>query len=111
MGNDRHVASDIETFAAIKARNQLRRQAGLPPVELQQELNRVDQAREDRIFDRWMQSPLRYRVEQKLLRRLRRGRNNPTWTPNGMLSGGGLAFHVLLIKQMRKLRVRLEMSS
>jgi hypothetical protein len=101
------LLSDIETFADVESRNRLRKQFGLPPVQPQQELDRIHQVRENRTFDQWMQSPLRYRVEQKLLQRIRRQRKNPTWMPTGVLSGGGWAFHVVLVKQMRKLRARL----
>jgi hypothetical protein len=107
MSNDRQLPSDIETYTAVESRNRLRKQSGLPPVELQQEMDRICQARQSRAFEQWMQSPLRYRVEQKLLTRLRRQRKNLTWKPTGFLSGGGWAFHVILVKQMRKLRVRL----
>ena len=107
MGNDRQIPSDIETYAEVESRNRLRKEAGLPPVELQQELDRIDQARERRSFEQLMQSPLRHRVEQKLLLRLRRRLNNPTWTPTGVLSGGGWAFQVALVKHMRRLVERL----
>lgn len=107
MSNDRQLPTDIETYAAVKNRNRLRKQFGLPPVELQQELDRIRRVRECRAFQQWMQSPLRYRVEQKLLQRRRRQRNDPTWRPTGFLSGGGFGFHGDLVKQMRKLRARL----
>jgi hypothetical protein len=54
-----------------------------------------------------MNSPLRGRVEQKLLQRVRRRRNDPTWTPTGFLSGGGWTFHISLMNQIRRLRARL----
>jgi hypothetical protein len=107
MSNDMQLPSNIETCAAVESRNRLRKQFGLPPVELQHELDRVHRVREIRAFEQWMKSPLRYRVEQKLLMRVRRQRKSPTWTPTGVLSGGGWAFHVVLVKQMRKLRERL----
>jgi hypothetical protein len=31
----------------------------------------------------------------------------PDWQPTGVLSGGGLAFHVALKEQIQKLRARL----
>jgi hypothetical protein len=108
MSNVRQLPTDIEALAEVEAGNRLRKQAGLPLVEPQTELGRLHQVRESRKFEQWMQSPLRYRVEQKLLLRLRRQRNNPTWTPTGFLSGGGWVFHTMLVKQMRKLRARLE---
>jgi hypothetical protein len=107
MSNDRQLPSEFEIRADVASRNRLRKQSGLPPVELQQELDRIDQVQRDRAFERWMQSPLRYRVEQKLLQRLRRRRENPNWRPTGILSGGGWAFHVALVRQIKKLRARL----
>jgi hypothetical protein len=107
MSNDRQLRSDSDTYAEIKRRNQIRKQSGLPPLELQQELDRIHQVRQRRAFEQWMRSPLRYRVEQKLLLRVRRRRDNPSWSPTGVLSGGGWAFHATLIKQMQWLRKRL----
>jgi hypothetical protein len=108
MSNDRQLpAGDDETLALVGIRNRLRTQFGLPPVELERELDRIHHFRERQEFDRWMKSPLRYRVEQKLLQRLRRRLGNPRWTPTGVLSGGGWAFHVALVRQMRRLRDRL----
>jgi hypothetical protein len=107
LRNDRQVSSDIEVHSETETRNLIRRQAGLPLVEPSRELERIRQVREEAAFERWMQLPLRYRVEQKLLQRMRRRMNNPSWTPTGMLSGGGWAFHAMLVKQMRKLGARL----
>src|ERR1700738_3867414 len=104
MSNDRQLPSDIEIISEVEGRNRLRKEFGLPPVELQPELDRIRRVRECRAFQQWMQSPLRYRVEQKLLQRQRRQRNDPTWRPTGFLSGGGFGFHSHLVKQMQKLR-------
>jgi hypothetical protein len=111
MSNYRQLPTDIEALAEVEAGNRIRKQSGLPLVEPQKELDRLHQVREHRAFEQWMQSRLRYRVEQKLLMRVRRQRNNLTWTPTGFLSGGGWAFHTVLVKQMRKLRERLVGSS
>jgi hypothetical protein len=102
MTNDRPP-----NMEAVASRNRLRKESGLPLVEPQQEIERIYEFRERQDFERWMQSPLRYRVERKLLRRIRRRINNPDWTPTGVLSGSGFAFHVALVKQMRRLRARL----
>ena len=107
MSNERQLPTDIEIISEVESRNRLRKQFCLPPVGLQQELDRIHRVRECRTFEDWMQSPLRYRVEQKLLMRARRQTNNPTWMPTGFLSGGGLSFHTMLVKQMRKLIERL----
>jgi hypothetical protein len=108
LSNDRQLPTDIETRGAIEIRNLIRRQAGLPLVEPSRELDRIRQAQGRRTFEHWMRSPLRYRVEQKLLQRMRRQRKNPNWQPTGMLSGGGWAFHSAMIRQMRKLRTRMD---
>jgi hypothetical protein len=42
-----------------------------------------------------------------MLQRRRRRLNNPNWKPTGVLSGGGWAFHTVLVKHMHKLIVRL----
>jgi hypothetical protein len=102
MTNDRPF--NIE---AVASRNRLRTQFGLPPVEPDRELDRIHEFRERQDFERWIHSPLRYRVERKLLQRLRRRINNPDWQPTGILSGGGWAFHVTLVRQMKKLSARL----
>lgn len=107
MSNDRQVPSDIEFRIEIEGRNQIRRQAGLPPVVHSHEYARMRQFQNEQEFEQLMQSQLRYRVEAKLLSRTRRRINNPAWVPTGMLSGGGWAFHVALTKQMRKLAKRL----
>ena len=107
MSNDGQNPSDREILVEVEGRNTLRKQFVLPPVELQRELDRIHVVREARSFQDLMQSLLRYRVEKKLLQRFRRRRKNPAWTPTGFLSGGGLVFHTMLIKQMRRLRERL----
>jgi hypothetical protein len=106
MSNDRQP-SDSEIVDEIRSQNKLLTQFGLPPVELKRELDRINEFRERQEFERWLHSPLRYRVQQKLLQRIRRRIKNPNWTPTGVLSGSGLAFHVALKKQMQKLRARL----
>jgi hypothetical protein len=111
MSNDRQIPSNREILAEVESRNILRKRFGLPPVELQRELDRIQIVREGWAFQDLMQSPLRYRVERKLLQRLRRRRGNLAWTPTGVLSGGGLVFHTMLIKQMRRLRERLAESA
>jgi CubicO group peptidase (beta-lactamase class C family) len=98
---------DPATYAEVASRNLLRNQSGLPPVELRQELDRRYQVQQRRAFEQWMQSPLRYRVQEKLLQRIRRRLSKPDWPPTGILSGGGWAFHVVLVRQMQRLSDRL----
>ena len=109
MSNDRQLPSETEIRAAVASRNALRRQSGLPPLELQHELDRYHDVQQHRAFQQCMRSPLRYRAEQKLLLRMRRRFNDPHWKPTGVLSGGGWAFHSLLVKHMQKLIGRLSL--
>src|SRR3954465_5543958 len=100
MCNNRQVPSEIEIRAVVESRNILRAESGLPPVELRQELDLIRHVRDRRAFQHWMQSPLRYRVEKKILQRHRRRLNKPEWKPTGILSGGGWAFHIEVAKHM-----------
>jgi hypothetical protein len=77
--------------------------AQLPSVSVPTELRRLYKARRESEFEQFfLESPLRQRVEQKLLNRARTLRGNPEWKPSGMLSGGGLAFYVATRKLMRR---------
>ena len=106
LSNDGQLPSNSEIVDEIRSRNELRTQFGLPPVELDRELDSIQQFRERQDFERWIHSPLRYRVQQKLLQRIRRRLKQPDWQPTGFLSGGGFAFHVELVKQMKRLRAQ-----
>jgi hypothetical protein len=66
MGNVATTDDRQSNMEAVASRNWLRKESGLPPVEPQQEIERIYEFRERQEFERWMQSPLRYRVEQKL---------------------------------------------
>src|SRR3954452_9396898 len=102
MSNDR-LPSETEIRAEVASRNALRRQSGLPPLDLQHEIDRYHDVQQHCAFQQWMESPLRHRAEQKLMLRMRRRFNDPQWKPTGVLSGGGWAFHAVLVKHMRKL--------
>jgi len=109
MSNDRQLPPETEIRAAVASRNALRRQSGLPLVELQHEIDRYHDVQHHRAFQQCMRSPLRLRAEQKLLLRMRRRFNDPQWKPTGVLSGGGWAFHAVLVKHMHKLIGRLSL--
>jgi hypothetical protein len=95
----------------IEKRNRIRGEAKLPPVSVVAELRRLyevqrkrDFERRENEFEQFLQtSPIRKRLEQKLLERGRRLRGEPDWKPNGMLSGGGWAFYVRTRKIMRRI--------
>jgi hypothetical protein len=87
----------------INARNRLREESGLPPLRLIEELERLKAAYDRSQFNDCMQGPLREIVETRLLAKIRRKSGNPYWRPTGVLSGGGLSFHVRVRKVMRRL--------
>lgn len=89
--------------SVIDGRNELRGQAGLPILDQAAELNRLLAIRAEQGFDAWMRTPLRFRVEGKMLETERRRRSDPTWKPTGILSGGGLAFHSALRHRIKNL--------
>jgi hypothetical protein len=80
----------------IEDRNRLRVEAELPSISMVRELRRLHTIECEREFEEFFQtSPLRKRVETRLLARQRRLRRDSEWRPTGMLSGGGLAFYAL----------------
>jgi hypothetical protein len=96
-----------ETKQQIERRNQIRREAMLPPVSVSAELRKLYEHQRWVAFENFLQtSPLRSRAEQKLLERIRQQIENPSWKPTGMLSGGGLAFHVRVREVMRWIWLR-----
>lgn len=89
--------------ASIEARNGLRAEAKLPRLALADELRRLRAGQEGEAFARVMQSPLRRIVEARLLAKMREERGDPGWTPSGLLSGGGFAFHARLRRIVARL--------
>jgi hypothetical protein len=68
------------------------------------ELRKLYDADREAAFEAFFNtSPLRQRVEAKLLVRFRRQLHEPEWKPTGMLSGGGLAFCLHTRKLMRRI--------
>jgi hypothetical protein len=93
--------------AETERRNALRSDARLPRLSSAGELDEARRKHERAEFERLMRSPLRARVEEKMLARVRRRRNDPSYVPTGMLSGGGLVFYAAVRGQMRRLFPRL----
>jgi len=94
----------------IRRYNLLRLRAGLPPIAMEEELERVRMAKSvaEREFNAFVRnSPLRQRVSEKLVNKIRRERNDPQWRPFGMLSGGGLGFELDVSRRMERLWRRL----
>ncbi len=88
----------------IEERNRIRVEAKLPPVSVAAELRRLYEVHRQNEFEQFfLTSPLRQRVEQKLLDRKRRLRGEPDWIPTGMLSGGGWVFYARTRKIMRRI--------
>ena len=98
MNEGRAIFDKISTGREIDDRNLLRAGAKLPPVSVEEELSRME------LFYAFLHdSPIRKRVEQKLLNRIRRRLKNPDWRPTGVLSGGGYAFYVAVNNRMRRI--------
>jgi hypothetical protein len=94
------------TRQVIRQYNLLRLKAGLSPIAMEEEIERIRVAKSKakiEFLDFVYRSPLQQRVREKLLRRMRRRRNDPNWRPFGMLSGGGMAFELDVVRQMEKL--------
>jgi hypothetical protein len=94
------------TRRVIRQYNFLRLKAGLCPIAMEEEIDRIRVAKSKakiEFIDFVHHSPLRQRVSEKLLTRMRRRRNDPNWRPFGMLSGGGMAFEMAVTRQMEKL--------
>ncbi len=102
------VRFDAEKVQAdVEARNALRAHAGLPQLSGDEELRKAKRRHGTAEFERFMHSPLRAPVERKMLARVRRQMNDSNYTPTGVLSGGGWAFHAAVKGQMFRLYARL----
>src|ERR1700730_2217565 len=85
----------------IEERNRIRAEAKLPLLAVANETRHLQRESEFEQFFRT--SPLRKRVEQKLLNRMRRMRGDSRWQATGLLSGGGWAFYNRTRKIMRRI--------
>jgi hypothetical protein len=95
-----------EVRSKVAARNALRSEANLPLLSAEDEVRKACAHHADvQFYERFMQTPLRKRVDAKMLARLRR-RYGEDFTPRGMLSGGGLRHHAMVENLMRKLYER-----
>jgi hypothetical protein len=95
----------------IEHRNRLRAEVPLPPLSMAHELRKLynadrklhDAEREAEFESFFNTSPLRKRVEARLLARHRRLRQDPEWKPTGFLSGGGWPFYACTRKLMSRI--------
>ncbi len=78
-------------LAEITKRNLLRQESGLPLLSIPKELRRIKTAEASATFAKFCDS-FREPVKGKVLARIRRQLGQPDWKPQGMLSGGGMAF-------------------
>jgi hypothetical protein len=95
-----------EARRVIRQYNLLRVRANLPPIAVQEEIDQMREAilRAKKEYDDFIhKSQVRERVEEKLLNRIRRNRNDPNWRPFGMLSGGGLGFELDVTRRMERI--------
>ena len=87
----------------IDERNRVRADAHLPLLSPAKELRRLYEAdREKQFEDFFRASPIRRRVEERLLARIRRLRGDPQWRPTGFLLGGGV-FQSRVRRTMRRI--------
>jgi hypothetical protein len=96
-----------ELFAEVEERNRLRRDARLPLLSVAKEVRRIYQAKQaakqKADFERSVQtSPLRAEIEDEILAQERWVRGDPNWKPTGVLSGGGMLFHLAVRNRLRK---------
>lgn len=84
----------------IAERNSIRQQAGLPLLSVAKELRRMKEAADAEKFRAFVEAN-RKNVYAKMLGRVRRRCGEPNWTPNGVLSGGGLCFAAHVDRQLR----------
>lgn len=92
-----------ELISDVQKRNAVRREVGLPLLSVPQEVRKIYQARRLANFEQFAATtPLRQKIANEVLTNIRALRRNPTWKPTGMLSGGGLAFHLEVRRRLRQ---------
>ena len=78
----------------VRERNSLRASAGLPPINLDDELEKAEAVEYEKSFEEFFESsPLRQEIEARVLADMRRQHGDENWKPAGMLGGGGMLFH------------------
>jgi hypothetical protein len=94
----------IKAREEIEQRNRLRTEVVLPPLSIAYELRKFYDAEHRAEFEAFFNtSPLRMRVEARLLAWVRRRRQDPEWRPTGFLSGGGWQFYACTRKLMQRI--------
>jgi hypothetical protein len=90
----------------IENRNQIRKEAYLPLIQVEKEFCRVKELRDGikraREFSKFA-DPLRQRVRDEVLAEMRRERDNPDWVPTGILSGGRYLYEIRVQKELCRL--------
>lgn len=91
----------IKACQEIEQRNRLRAEANLPLVSVAEELVRYEKVAAQKEYRDFLSSPLRERVREKLLNRIRRRSKNPDWRPTSFMSA--YAFNVTVGNRMRRI--------
>jgi hypothetical protein len=91
--------------AEVLDRKRVRAAAKLPALSVEDQLQRMKAAYDQKRFEEFMRSPLKEVVEQKLLARMRRRGGDPEWLPTGFLSG------YLFYVRVRKIMIRVYRTS
>ena len=111
-GMSRHVSRNALSGKNCLLMSLWRR--ALPLLQVENEFSRIKGLKEDseraRKFKEFSE-PLKQRVRERMLARMRRERGDPNWNPTGVLSGGGLLFSTLVNARLHKLYKRLDRRS
>jgi hypothetical protein len=91
----------------LEARQQLRKKAALPPLDIEAALwamwKRAEREEAARAFENWKANnpDLVKAIREKALDELRTRGNKPAdWRPTGVLSGGGLSFDLMVRERL-----------
>ena len=90
----------------IAKRNRIRKEAGLPPLSVPQELRRMKEAADTEKFRKFADAH-RKSVHDEMLSEVRRRCGDSAWTPTGVFSGGGLWFAAQVDEEIRRLYRRM----
>ncbi len=90
-------------LAEITARNNLRKEVGLPLLSIPKELRRIKTAEANARFVKFSET-FRKRVQEKMLALTQRRRGDPNWIPAGVMAG--MAFEYEVSRELRKLYER-----
>ena len=83
-------------IAKIEHRNQVRREAKLPPVDIDKEILILEKVVIEKDYENFLleNEGMRRRFAEKNLRRMRKWYGDPEWKPRGVIANWGFYSHV-----------------